>query len=205
MVATREYAGSQPSSARSASTSVASTGTRLPSPSLFPPSPALDLELPARPLVPSPPAPPGPPPALTGYYRADPDSFSDDIRVSLRDGSGSREMGDEGRIYLNPQSWAMLAGTLIFVGGTAVLALRDPPFPPFTHECQFRVLVLPASGTEWPAQRYLRQGVRTNGWVLLNQVKLGYELWRQLNGFPPVVSQAEPKDAKGEKPPKVKM
>jgi multidrug resistance efflux pump len=70
---------------------------------------------------------------------------------------------------------------------------------------QFRILVLPDEGAEWPAERYLRQGVRTNAWVLLNQVKLGYELWRQLNGFPPVVADNEPNDAKGEKPPKVKM
>jgi hypothetical protein len=28
--------------------------------------------------------------------------------------------------------------------------------------------------------------------VLLNQVRLGYEVWRQLNGFPPVVAPAEP-------------
>ncbi len=38
----------------------------------------------------------------------------------------------------------------------------------------------------WPDDRYLRQGVRANGWVLLKQVPLGYEIWRQLNGFPPV-------------------
>jgi multidrug resistance efflux pump len=70
---------------------------------------------------------------------------------------------------------------------------------------QFRILVLPDEGAEWPAERYLRQGVRANAWVLLQQVKLGYELWRQLNGFPPVVADGEPKDAKGDKPPKVKM
>ncbi len=70
---------------------------------------------------------------------------------------------------------------------------------------QFRILILPDAGAEWPSQRYLRQGVRANGWVLLNQVKLGYEVWRQLNGFPPVVSQEEPKDEKKSKVPKVKM
>ena len=26
------------------------------------------------------------------------------------------------------------------------------------------------------------------GWVLLGQVSLGYELWRRLNGFPPLPS-----------------
>jgi hypothetical protein len=29
--------------------------------------------------------------------------------------------------------------------------------------------------------------VRVNGWVLLGQVTLGYELWRIFNGFPPQV------------------
>lgn len=70
---------------------------------------------------------------------------------------------------------------------------------------QFRVLVLPEEGNEWPSDNYLRQGVRANGWVLLNRVSLGYELWRQLNGFPPVISTAEPKDGKEQKLPKVKL
>lgn len=71
---------------------------------------------------------------------------------------------------------------------------------------QFRILVRPTQTTEWPSDRYLRQGVRANGWVLLNQVGLGYELWRQLNGFPPVVSPPEPKkEEKDKKPPKVKL
>ena len=40
----------------------------------------------------------------------------------------------------------------------------------------------------WPQRRYLRQGVQAKGWVLLEQVRLGFELWRQINGFPPVVT-----------------
>ena len=47
-----------------------------------------------------------------------------------------------------------------------------------------------------PDNRYLRQGVRANGWVLLKQVPLGYEIWRQLNGFPPVVADKEPGQSK---------
>lgn len=62
----------------------------------------------------------------------------------------------------------------------------------------FRILVMPEEGGEWPADRYLRQGVRAQGWVLLNRVSLGYELWRRLNGFPPVVSMEEPKPSYGE-------
>ena len=51
---------------------------------------------------------------------------------------------------------------------------------------RFRVVALPDAGDEpWPPGRFLRQGVRVNGWVLLDQVKLGFELWRRLNGFPP--------------------
>jgi multidrug resistance efflux pump len=41
----------------------------------------------------------------------------------------------------------------------------------------------------WPTSRWLRQGVRANGWVLLQRVPLWYEVWRQLNGFPPVIPE----------------
>jgi multidrug efflux pump subunit AcrA (membrane-fusion protein) len=52
----------------------------------------------------------------------------------------------------------------------------------------FRLLVTPdPDDVPWPSERFLRQGVRTNGWVLLGQVTLGYELWRIFNGFPPLV------------------
>jgi len=40
----------------------------------------------------------------------------------------------------------------------------------------------------WPADRWLRQGVRANGWVLLRRVPLWFEVWRQLNGFPPALT-----------------
>ncbi|MGD8605879.1 MAG: HlyD family efflux transporter periplasmic adaptor subunit [Myxococcales bacterium] len=50
----------------------------------------------------------------------------------------------------------------------------------------FRVFVVsdPDEGP-WPAASYLRQGVLAKGWILLNQVRLGFEIWRQFNGFPP--------------------
>lgn len=62
---------------------------------------------------------------------------------------------------------------------------------------QFRVLVVPDDGTTWPAAVYLRQGVRTQGWVQLGRVRLGYELWRQFNGFPPSLPK-EPEAGKAE-------
>lgn len=52
----------------------------------------------------------------------------------------------------------------------------------------FRLLVTPdIDDIAWPSVRFLRQGVRVNGWVLLGRVTLGYELWRVFNGFPPLV------------------
>lgn len=49
---------------------------------------------------------------------------------------------------------------------------------------KFRVLIKPDEGEDWPDNKYLRPGTRVYGWILLNTVKLGYELWRQFNGFP---------------------
>jgi multidrug resistance efflux pump len=63
---------------------------------------------------------------------------------------------------------------------------------------KFRIQVIPEKDTEWPPTQYLRQGVRANGWVMLQSVSLGYEIWRQINGFPPVIE-----DPTREKPTKV--
>ncbi len=62
---------------------------------------------------------------------------------------------------------------------------------------RFRVLIQPdENDVEWPSRRFLRQGVQARGWILLEEVTLGFELWRQLNGFPPVIADAEPPDGK---------
>ena len=66
---------------------------------------------------------------------------------------------------------------------------------------QFRILVIPnPNDTLWPSDLYLRQGVRVNGWVMLRQVQLGYEVWRQLNGFPPIVASENPDKPDGKLP-----
>jgi multidrug efflux pump subunit AcrA (membrane-fusion protein) len=72
---------------------------------------------------------------------------------------------------------------------------------------KFRLLITPdttdadrdgAADHPWPPGMYLRQGVRVNGWVMLDQVRLGFELWRRFNAFPPTVTPGEPQgDAKG--------
>lgn len=57
--------------------------------------------------------------------------------------------------------------------------------PTANDKGQFRILVEPDPLEQpWPDQDYLRQGVRGQGWVLLDQVPLGWEFWRQINGFP---------------------
>lgn len=53
----------------------------------------------------------------------------------------------------------------------------------------FRVVIIPDE--PWPNANYLRQGVKVQGWVLLGQVQLWYELWRQFNGFPPESAEDE--------------
>ena len=56
---------------------------------------------------------------------------------------------------------------------------------------KFRVLVVPDPDDpyDWPDASILRQGARVNGWIQLNEVTLGFELWRQLNGFPPALPE----------------
>jgi membrane fusion protein, adhesin transport system len=54
----------------------------------------------------------------------------------------------------------------------------------------FRVMVLPDERKQkWPDDRFLRQGTSVRGWILLENVTLGYEVWRLLNGFPPRLPQ----------------
>jgi multidrug efflux pump subunit AcrA (membrane-fusion protein) len=67
---------------------------------------------------------------------------------------------------------------------------------------RFRVLVEPAPGVAWPEESFLRQGVRAQGWILVGEVRLGYEMWRLLNGFPPIreVKSKEPRQVFGTGP-----
>ncbi|MCS7077511.1 MAG: HlyD family secretion protein [Bacteroidia bacterium] len=48
---------------------------------------------------------------------------------------------------------------------------------------KYRVLVAPAEGEKWPDKLAINSG--STGIILLKDVPLGYEIWRQLNGFPP--------------------
>ena len=52
---------------------------------------------------------------------------------------------------------------------------------------RFRVLIREDSsdGHKWPEERFVRFGSKAQAWVLLDTVPVGYEVWRQLNSFPP--------------------
>jgi len=61
---------------------------------------------------------------------------------------------------------------------------------------RFRIIVTPdeeliKAGKEepWPSLDQLRPGGEVNGWVMLDRVSLGFELWRQFNAFPPTVER----------------
>ena len=58
---------------------------------------------------------------------------------------------------------------------------------------RFRVLIAEdrSDGQAWPEERYVRFGAVVQAWVLLETVPVGYEIWRQLNNFPPELTAPE--------------
>jgi len=52
---------------------------------------------------------------------------------------------------------------------------------------RFRVLVTEDTEAEtpWPDDRFVRYGSKARGWVLLETVPVGFEIWRKMNNFPP--------------------
>jgi adhesin transport system membrane fusion protein len=84
-----------------------------------------------------------------------------------------------------------------FAGRVAVVDAMDD------GNSNFRLLVRPDPEAikkhrdePWPSLHKLRPGSKVAGWVLLKTVPLWFELWRQFNGFPPVVDPAKLKDSK---------
>ena len=61
-----------------------------------------------------------------------------------------------------------------------------------SKEGKYRILVTPDKNEPWPRQ--LRVGSGVYGWIMLNDVPIWYEIWRQLNGFPPSLYQEPDKD-----------
>ncbi|MEY4669415.1 MAG: efflux rane fusion protein [Pseudomonadota bacterium] len=92
------------------------------------------------------------------------------------------------RVRLQFEGWpaVQFAGWPSVAVGTfgGVIGVIDPGA---AEDGTVRLIVFPDQGEEWPDANYLRQGVRVIGWVLLDTVTLGWELWRQFNGFPPTI------------------
>jgi multidrug resistance efflux pump len=58
---------------------------------------------------------------------------------------------------------------------------------------RFRVLITEDKSDPhpWPEERFVRFGAKAQAWVLLETVPVGFELWRQLNNFPPELPAGE--------------
>ncbi|MEM6396278.1 MAG: HlyD family efflux transporter periplasmic adaptor subunit [Bacteroidota bacterium] len=54
---------------------------------------------------------------------------------------------------------------------------------------EYRIMVAPVAGKPWPD--LIRPGGGARAFAMLDQVPLWYEIWRQLNGFPPEFYQGE--------------
>lgn len=130
---------------------------------------------------------------------------SDELAVELMiDGNDMPLVKEGDLVRLQFEGWPAVQ----FVGWPSVAVgtfggTVDRVFPTDDGKGNFRVLVIPANQLAhddgWPDERFLRQGVQANGWVLLNRVPLGYEVWRQINGFPPALPEQDKKDEKGVK------
>lgn len=131
---------------------------------------------------------------------------ADDLAVEMKVNGNDMPLIHKGdRVRLQFEGWPAVQ----FVGWPSVAVGTfggrvNRVFPTDDGKGNFRVLVSPEPDSDWPGENYLRQGVRANGWVMLKQVPLGYEIWRQLNGFPPTVSDDEP-DKDKKKAGKVKL
>lgn len=133
------------------------------------------------------------------------------IRPRVKDDSGFTpgsevRLAFEGWPAIQLVGWPQLAqGT--FAGEVVFVDATDDGYG------RFRVVIGPANEavdrgdgkgpvkTSWPSgDRWLRQGVKARAWVMLNEVPLWFELWRQINGFPSIGMGLEKDSTKVKKP-----
>ena len=104
------------------------------------------------------------------------------------------EMGQEVRFIFDGWPAFVFAGWPDMSVGTfsgAVVAIDNIP----SEDSKYRILISPNNpDKEWPDA--LRVGSGAQGIALLNDVSLWYEIWRQLNGFPPDFYEGEDEEKK---------
>lgn len=108
--------------------------------------------------------------------------FVDGRDVALIEGGEKARVEFEGWPAVQFSGWPSLAiGT--FPG---IVVSVDQVAQP---DGRFRVLIKEDANAEqkWPEERYARYGTIAQAWVLLETVPVGFEIWRQLNNFPPQV------------------
>ncbi len=112
-------------------------------------------------------------------------------------------VGDEVRLQFDGWPAIQFVGwPSVAVGtfGGRVIAIN----PSDDSKGNFKIIVGPdpddPKQEKWPDSRYLRQGVRARGWVILSTVSLGFEVWRQLNGFPPTIDKSMESEEKAKDP-----
>ncbi|MCY2985189.1 MAG: HlyD family efflux transporter periplasmic adaptor subunit [Planctomycetota bacterium] len=112
-------------------------------------------------------------------------------------------VGDEVRLQFDGWPAIQFVGwpsVAIGTFGGKVIAVN----PSDDSKGNFKIIVGPdlddPKQVKWPDSRYLRQGVKARGWVILSTVPLGFEIWRQLNGFPPTIDKSMPSEEKAKDP-----
>lgn len=127
--------------------------------------------------------------------------FVDAMDVSLLDTGRHVRLQFEGWPALQFAGWPSVSvGT--FGGKLSVIDYID------SKPGKYRVLVIPDVESEagddyWPKE--LRQASGAYGWVMLDEVPVWFEIWRQLNGFPPTIDGHSVASKKGKQKSKSKQ
>ncbi len=103
------------------------------------------------------------------------------------------QAGDKARVEFEGWPAVQFSGWPSVAIGTfpAIVTTVDQVAQP---DGRFRVLIAedPEAELQWPEDRFARFGTVVRSWILLETVPVGYEVWRQLNNFPPEVPANSP-------------
>lgn len=115
--------------------------------------------------------------------------FIDGRDISLIEPGDQVRLEFEGWPAVQFSGWPSIA-VGVFAGEVAAID------PSASTNGKFRVLIVEdPDEPKWPDERYIRYGAAVRAWILLETVPVGYELWRQLNNFPPEFPRRDAKTA----------